>query len=121
MASRARGLIRSDFDGEVVDKSALDFEVFRRRLASIFNHFVFKGLPLIEAIQSSPLDCRDVNENILAATLRLNEPVTLRRIEPFHSTSRHYQLLRGTLPIHFHTVADATQNFSRRSFNFSCG
>src|SRR4029077_8672790 len=42
-------------------------------------------------------DRRDVDEHIFtAATLRLNEPIALGRIEPLHGAFRHY-LLQATL------------------------
>jgi hypothetical protein len=33
-----------------------------------------------------------MDENVLAAALRLNEPITFGRIEPLHDTGRHRSL-----------------------------
>jgi hypothetical protein len=70
-------------------KSALNPEVLCRRLTSIRGFLVFDGLTLIERAKACPFDCRNMNEHIFAATLRLNESITLGRIEPFDGTDRH--------------------------------
>jgi hypothetical protein len=70
-------------------KSALNPEVLCRRLPSIRGFLVFDGLTLIERAKACPLDCRNMNEHIFAAPLRLNESITLGRIEPFDRTDRH--------------------------------
>ena len=45
-----------------------------------------------EGRQTGPLYRRDMDENVLAATLRLNEPITFGRVEPLHDTGRHRML-----------------------------
>src|ERR1700685_3810005 len=70
-------------------KSALNLEVFRGRLALVRDLFVFNDLPFIEPAEAGSLDRRDMDENIFAASLRLNEPVALLRIEPLHGTFSH--------------------------------
>src|ERR1700733_2107132 len=73
-------------------KSALNLEVFRRRFALVGNFFVFDDLPLIEAAEAGSLDRRDVDENIFAASLRLNKPIAFLRVEPLHGTYGHFPL-----------------------------
>jgi hypothetical protein len=46
-------------------------------------------LPLIETAETGSFDGRDVDEHIFAAALRLNEPISLLRVEPLHGTFRH--------------------------------
>jgi hypothetical protein len=70
-------------------ESALNLEIFCRGLAFIRDLFVFDDLSFIETAQAGPLDCRDVDENIFATALRLNEAVALLRIEPLHRTFSH--------------------------------
>jgi hypothetical protein len=57
--------------------SARDFEIFRRGLASIGDFLELDCLPFMEARQTGPFDGRDVNEDVLAAVLRLDEPISL--------------------------------------------
>jgi hypothetical protein len=72
-------------------------QVFRRDLAPVFCLFVADLGALVERAQASALDGRDVHEHIFAAVLRLNEPVSLGRVEPFHSTDRHVSILPGVI------------------------
>jgi len=44
---------------------------------------------LIETHDASARHRRDMNKDVLAAALGLDEPVTLGQIEPFHGTCRH--------------------------------
>jgi hypothetical protein len=46
-------------------------------------------LPFIQARQAGPFDGRDVNEDVIAAVLGLDEPVSRSRIEPLHRAARH--------------------------------
>jgi hypothetical protein len=56
----------------------------------IFNNFVFDHLPFIEGTQARTFNRRDMNEDVLAsAAVRLNEAITLLRIEPLHRAARH--------------------------------
>ena len=54
-------------------------------------------LPFIEPAEAGALDCRDVDKHIFAAALRLDEAVTLGRIEPFNGTCRHLSLLQSSI------------------------
>src|ERR1700747_703722 len=68
------------------------FEIVRGLLAAVADHFVFDRLALVERTQAGPLDRGDMDEHVSAAVLRLNEPITLRRVEPFHCASSHHGL-----------------------------
>src|SRR6476660_3362713 len=74
---------------------ALDLEILGRGLAAVGNLFVFDGLPFIECRKTSFLNCRNMNEHVLAAIRGLDEPVTLGWIEPLHRTFSHSRRLRG--------------------------
>src|SRR5579863_1136396 len=69
--------------------SALNLEVLCRRLALVGDFLVFDDLAFVKAAEPSPLDRRNMDENIFAASLRLNESVALLRIEPLHRTFSH--------------------------------
>src|SRR5262249_35054502 len=69
------------------------FEIVRRLLAAVAGHFIVDHLALVERAQAGPLDRRDMDEHVSAAVLGLNEPKTLRRVEPFHCASSHHGLL----------------------------
>ena len=64
-------------------------QILRRGLTPIRDELEFDGLPLIETPEAGALHRRDMNKDVLAATLRLNKSITLGRIEPFHGTCRH--------------------------------
>jgi hypothetical protein len=70
-------------------KASFDFEVFCGRLAAIADDLVLDLLAFIEGAEACALYGRDVDEHVLAATLRLNEAVALGGVEPFHSSDRH--------------------------------
>src|SRR6516165_933120 len=72
------------------------FEIGRRLLAAVADQFIVEHLALVERAQAGPLDRRDVDEHVSAAVLRLNEPIALRRVEPFHGASSHHGLLACT-------------------------
>src|SRR5262249_29224782 len=69
------------------------FEVLRRLLAAVADHFIFDRLTLVEGGQAGALDRGDVDEYIFAAALGLNESIALRRVEPLHGASSHHGLL----------------------------
>jgi hypothetical protein len=77
---------RSDRAGLARNKqhSALNPEISSRSLAPVRNLLVLDHLPLIETAEAGALHCRDVDENILAAALRLNKSIPLLRVEPLH-------------------------------------
>src|SRR6202000_3449090 len=53
-------------------------------------------LPFVERGQASFLDCRNMNENIFAATRGLDKSITLGRVEPLHSTFSHHVVSAGS-------------------------
>src|SRR5262249_56939742 len=66
------------------------FEILRRFLAAVADHFIFHRLTLVERGQPGTLDRGDMDEYISAAALGLNESIALRRVEPFHGASSHH-------------------------------
>ena len=56
-------------------------------------NLIFNVLSFIEGNQTGTFDCADMHEHIFAAACRLNEPVTLRWIEPLHSPVSYAGLL----------------------------
>jgi hypothetical protein len=70
-------------------ESALNLEVFGRRFALVRDLFVFDDLPLIETAEAGSFDRRDMDEDIFAASLRLNKSIPFLRIEPLHGTYGH--------------------------------
>ena len=66
-----------------------DFEVLRRFLAAIADDFVLNRLPLIKSAQAGPLDCGNMDKDVLAAALRLNKAVSLGRVESLYVTRGH--------------------------------
>src|SRR6266699_905268 len=70
-----------------------DLEIYSRLLTTVARNLVLNGLSFVERRQSGTFDGTDVYEHIFAAALRLNEPIALRRIEPFHGAGSHSGLL----------------------------
>jgi hypothetical protein len=68
-----------------------DPQVFRRRLALVRDFVIAHLGTLIEAAKARSFDGRDMDENVLAAVVRLNEAVALGRVEPLHCTHRHVE------------------------------
>jgi hypothetical protein len=66
-----------------------DLEVLGRFLTTARHNLIFYHLPLIEGPQARTFDSRDVDEYILAPGFRLDEPVTLSRIESLHGALSH--------------------------------
>ncbi len=65
-------------------------EIFRRRLAiPARNKFVLDFLSFTQTLQSGTLHSRDVHERVIRPVFRLDKSVTLRRVEPLHSSSSH--------------------------------
>jgi hypothetical protein len=60
-------------------QDARHLEVLRRGLPLVCNLFVLDLLTLVQGRQTGPLYRRNVDENVLAAALRLNEPITFGR------------------------------------------
>src|SRR5262245_7613132 len=71
----------------VQDKSLLHFEIFSCLFATVGDQLVLDRLTFVEGAQSCTLHSRDVHEHIFAAsTLRLDKPIALGRVKPFHSS-----------------------------------
>src|ERR1700761_3522888 len=71
------------------NESLGDLQVFRGRLAAIFHEVILHDLIFIEGRESGALDGGDMDEHILIAAVRLDEPIALGRVEPFDGTLRH--------------------------------
>src|SRR5215472_11220916 len=83
---------RQAVDEAVKPLRSTRFEIVRRLLAAVADHFIFDRLTLVEGAQAGPLDRGDMDEHVSAAVPGLNEPITLRRVEPFHCASSHHGL-----------------------------
>jgi putative tryptophan/tyrosine transport system substrate-binding protein len=72
-------------------------QIICRRLAgpSISNNFERDLLSLIEAVHSRAFDRADMDEDVLAAIVRLNEAKAFLAIEPLHGSLRHETLPLG--------------------------
>ena len=70
-------------------RSALNLEILCRCFALARDFLVLDNLPFIETGEAGSLDSRDMDEHIFAAALRLNETVTLGRVEPFDRALSH--------------------------------
>jgi hypothetical protein len=79
---------------------ALNLEVLGRGLATVGDLFVLDVLSFVECRKPSFLNCRNMNENVLAAVRGLDKPVTLGRVEPLHRTFSHSRRLRGIKKIY---------------------
>jgi hypothetical protein len=66
-----------------------DPQIPGRLFAAVADDLVTDLCALSEPAKTGPLNRRDVYENVFSAGVRLNKPVTLSRVEPFHSTCRH--------------------------------
>ena len=74
------------------DRSALDLlEISRRFLATLAIVLKLEAdfLTFPKVGHSSSLNCGNVDENVLAAAVRLNETEALRRIEPLNRARSH--------------------------------
>ena len=73
-------------------------EVLGRRLAVPAGRDLEGNLlPFVQRSEASPLDGADMDEYVSGAILRLDEPVTLGRVEPLDSTCSHYRFLSRQL------------------------
>jgi hypothetical protein len=86
---RRRGCTRSP-SGQVA--ALADLQVHGRHFAGAFvslfleRHF----LAVVEATQAGSFNGADVDENVLAAVIRLDEAVAFGGVEPFNSTGSHF-------------------------------
>ena len=62
---------------------SLDLKIRRRCFPAVLFELILDVLPFIEGAQSSALHCRDMDEHILAARLRLNESIALVELNQF--------------------------------------
>src|SRR5262249_31546338 len=69
------------------------FEILRRLLTAVADHFIIDRLTLLERAQAGTFDSRDMDEHVSAAVPGLNESIALRRVEPFDSAGSHHGLL----------------------------
>src|SRR3984957_10269973 len=76
---------------------------------------VFDDLPFIEPAEAGALHRRNVYEHVLAAALRLDEAVTLGRIEPFHGTCSHLSLLQSSITLVLYCTGQIKMGRLRRS------
>jgi hypothetical protein len=66
-----------------------DPEIFCRLLAAVSNNLVAHLGALIEVAEPGFLHSRNMDEDVFAATVGLNETEALCCIEPLHNTCRH--------------------------------
>jgi hypothetical protein len=74
------------------DRAALELlQISRRFLAALAVVLKLEAdlLTFLKVVHSSPLNCGYVDENVLAASVRLNEPESLGRVEPLNSARCH--------------------------------
>src|SRR6516225_3002343 len=64
-------------------------EILRRCLAAIGHELVLDSLTFVERAETSALDRRDVDEDVLFSARGPNEPVALSGIEPFDGPLLH--------------------------------
>src|SRR4051812_16214050 len=60
-----------------------DLLVLRGCFAAVLHEVVFNHLVFIEGGESGALDGGDVDEDVLVTAVRLDEPISLGRVEPF--------------------------------------
>jgi len=72
--------------------STADFRLTPCRAA---DHVVVDLVAFSQAVQAGLLNSRDMDEHVLAAGVRRDEAVTLRRVEKFHCPARHVALPRN--------------------------
>src|SRR5713226_9327204 len=71
------------------DESSGNLDVLRGRFAAILHKVVLNSLIFVEGGEPRTLDGRDMDEHVLIADGRLDEPKTLGRVEPLDGTLRH--------------------------------
>lgn len=64
-------------------------EIGRRFFAAVFHNIVADFLVFLEARHPSLLNCRNMDEYILAAVLGLDKAETLSGVKPLYCTDRH--------------------------------
>jgi hypothetical protein len=71
----------------------LGLQIGRGILAALVHHLVGDLLAFIEAAQARALDGADVDEDVLAAAIGLNETETLGGVEPFDGACSNDRIL----------------------------
>jgi hypothetical protein len=64
-------------------------QIFCRLFAPVLDNVECDLRALGQRAEARFFDRRDMDEDVLAAAIGLNEPVPLSRVEPLHCTSRH--------------------------------
>src|SRR6266478_2546890 len=70
-------------------RSLRDLQIFCGALAAIFHKVILDNLIFVEGAESGALDRRDMDEHVLIAGHRLDEPITLGRVEPLDGAFLH--------------------------------
>src|SRR4051794_9580572 len=82
--------------------SVVRLQIHGRRATALGRDLVADLLALVQAVHARALDGADMDEHVLAALLRLNEPEALGGIEPLHNTGWHLRrllaLVRASTP-----------------------
>src|SRR4051812_34083591 len=65
------------------------FEIFSRCFAAVGHELVLESLTVVERAETSALHCRDMDEDVLVAGRRPDEPVAFSGIEPFDGALLH--------------------------------
>jgi len=92
-AARSSRAASMKHDQAIERGRSANLEVLCRLLAPVRHHFVLDVLTFIERAQAGALHCRNVNEHVARAVVRLNEAVTLGRVEPLDFSASHEGLL----------------------------
>jgi hypothetical protein len=93
---------------------SVDAKLVSRRLAgsSVCDDIECQLLSLVERAQAGTFDRTNVNEDILAAVVRLNEAKTFLAVEPLYSARTHENFL--SLAVHTSALArEASHAFAR--------
>src|ERR1700694_3937090 len=71
---------------------SLHLQIFRALFALVWNDVIGDLVAFTEVIQASLLNGRNMDEHVLIATaIRRDETIPLSRVEPLHSTCRHFR------------------------------
>jgi hypothetical protein len=91
--------IRGQSDDSLLRDRSDGAQIFSGRLAApaVRDDVVRHLLALVEGVHAGAFDRADMNEDVLAAVLRLNEAKTLLAVKPLHSTRIHAIFLSLTV------------------------
>jgi hypothetical protein len=81
------------------DEECLKPQISGGLFAPIGDDFVADLCAFSEWAKSGPFDRGDMDKHVLAAAVRLDEAITLGRVEPLHSTCRHVVSPYGILKL----------------------